>query len=317
MARTLALTGGTGFIGQTLVCQLAAHGWQVRALYRPESWRRTFPLAGVCWIEGSMEDESSLHRLLDGVDAVIHCAGSVRGVTRLDFDRVNIHGVNTLVTATARKAVPRLLALSSLAAREPSLSHYAASKREGERILAAKADGIAWTILRPPAVYGPGDRELRPLFQWFERGIAPVPKGVNGRFSLIYIDDLVEAIKALLNCPAAHGMTFALHDGRINGYSWEQVVGIAASLCGQPVRQLRISPVILQLAAAINVALSRFMGRLPMLSPGKVRELTHPNWVCDNAALTQVTGWEPRILLEEGLRRTMSWPGLAGKSRDG
>ncbi len=316
MASTLALTGGTGFIGQALVRWLASNGWRVRALYRSESGDRTFPLAGVCWIKGSLEDEASLHRLMDGVEAVIHCAGSIRGITRADFDRANVHGMRALVHAATRKAVPRLLVLSSLAAREPSLSHYAASKREGERLLAEKAGDIAWTILRPPAVYGPGDRELRPLFQWFERGIAPIPGNSHGRFSVIYIDDLLEAITASLNCPTTHSMTFTLHDGRINGYCWEQVIGIAASLCGRPIRQLRISPVLLHAIATINLALSWPWRRLPMLSPGKVREFTHPNWVCNNVALTQATGWKPQVLLEEGLGRTMNWPGFAGRSID-
>lgn len=316
MANTLALTGATGFIGQALLRPLVAAGWEVHALCRAESWHRRSPLTGVGWIKGSMEDESSLHCLLDRADAVIHCAGSVRGITRADFDRINAYGMQTLVHAAIRKAVPRLIALSSLAAREPSLSHYGASKREGERILAEKAGDMAWTILRPPAVYGPGDKELRPLFQCLERGIAPVPGAANGRISLVYIDDLVEAIKALLNCPAAHGMTFTLHDGHSNGYGWDQVIAIATSLCGRPIRQWHIPPLLLHAVAAVNLALSRPMRRLPMFSPGKVREFTHPDWSCDNTALTQATGWEPKILLEEGLRRTMGWSGFAGKSHD-
>lgn len=311
MASTLALTGGTGFIGRALARQLADNGWHVRALCRPESWNRTFALTGVNWIQGSLEDEASLHRLLNGADAAIHCAGNIRGMARADFDRTNVRGTQTLVHAATRQAVPRLLLLSSLAAREPSLSHYAASKREGERVLAEKGGEMAWTIFRPPAVYGPEDRALRPLFQWFERGIAPIPAHSQGRFSVIYIDDLLEAVIASLPCPATHYRTFALHDGRTNGYNWEQLTEIAASLCGRPVRRLHIPLTVLHTIAAMSITLSRIRRHPPMLSPGKVRELIHPNWVCDNTALTQATGWEPRIPLEAGLQRTMGWPNPA------
>ena len=97
------------------------------------------------------------------MNAVVHCAGVVRGATRGDFESVNVSGVAALATISSeQQPPPRFLSLSSLAAREPSLSYYAASKREGERALAQTAGDMQWAVLRPPAVYGKGDKELLP-----------------------------------------------------------------------------------------------------------------------------------------------------------
>ena len=75
---------------------------------------------------------------------------------------------------TEQQHLPRFISISSLAAREPHLSPYAESKKKGEEILAKRAGDRPWAVLRPPAVYGPGDKELLPLFRWMFRGIGPV-----------------------------------------------------------------------------------------------------------------------------------------------
>jgi len=206
MTRTVAVTGATGFIGKALVNALPACGWSVRALSRSSSKLNDYKGLSIQWVDGSLENVGSLQRLLADVDAVIHCAGAVRGITPAQFDQVNETGVRRLVEiALAQKTPPRLIVLSSLAAREPSLSPYAASKRKGEEVLLAVRDELDWLALRPPAVYGPGDRELRPLFQ--------LMGAREARFSLIYVDDLVQAIiRGLEMAPCPSGI-FELDDG--------------------------------------------------------------------------------------------------------
>ena len=140
MKYTIALTGATGFIGATIARRLLAEGCKIRALTRATSDRS--PLAGldVHWVEGALENLDSLSRLVFGVEAVVHCAGAVRGATEDHFKRINVDGVARLVYAAARQhPLPRFLLISSLAAREPELSFYASSKRQGEAILAAQA----------------------------------------------------------------------------------------------------------------------------------------------------------------------------------
>jgi nucleoside-diphosphate-sugar epimerase len=302
------LTGATGFIGSTTARHLKAAGWQVRALVRRGSEGRLAPGTVTECLEGSLEEPSSLRRLVKGVHAVIHCAGAVRGATRGDFDRANVEGVTRIVQAAVAQTVkPRFLLLSSLAAREPGLSHYAASKRRGERALAAEARVLQWVALRPPAVYGPGDKELLPLFRAMGRGVAPILAGPGARVSLLYVEDLAGAVLQWLDSRSETSGVFELHDGRARGYSWHDVMDTAARVCGRRVVPVPVPALLLKTTAAISLAISRLSGSAPMLTPGKVRELRHSNWVCDNAAWHQASGWTPRFSLEAGLRLTPGW----------
>jgi nucleoside-diphosphate-sugar epimerase len=260
----------------------------------------------VTWVEGDLGDERSLHALVTGTDAVVHCAGAVRGAGAAGFERINAEGTRRLAEAAAAlPKAPRFLLMSSLAARMPQLSEYAASKRHGELALEAAGANLRWTVLRPPVVYGPGDRELLPLFRWVARGIAPLPAGSTGRFSLLYVDDLAVAVTRWLEADRGHGRTFELDDGHREGYDWDTVLAVAARVLreGAPVRRLRVPLAALKLAATANLAVARLVGYDPMLTPGKVREITHPDWLCDSHDFASAIGWRAAIGLEEGLAR--------------
>jgi nucleoside-diphosphate-sugar epimerase len=289
-----------------LLPRLVGAGWRVRALYRPRAGRVLRSLPGVEWLAGDLADERALDALVAGADAVVHCAGAVRGATRADFDRVNAESAGRIARAAASQPrAPRFLLISSLAARMPELSAYAASKREGERAVAGALGARPWTVLRPCAVFGPGDREILPLFRCIARGFVPLPGRGAGRFSLIYVDDVATAVTSWLAADTGYGETFELDDARPGGYDWDTVVQIAGRVLreGAPVRRVRVPLPLLDLAAATNLAAARLLGYAPMLTPGKVRELTHPDWVCDSRAFAQATGWRPAFGLETGLAR--------------
>ena len=307
MAETIAITGATGFVGAAVAQRLAAAGHRVQALIRPASTHKKPSDFAADWIEGDLDAGQSLHRLVDGVDVVIHCAGAVRGATQEQFNRVNADGLAHLIQVMAdQNPRPRLLSMSSLAAREPHLSQYAASKRQGERILAEQGQQLSWTIYRPSAVYGPGDREILPVFKWMTRGIAPVLGSGNGRFSLIYVKDLADAVVKWLDHDGCQSGTYELHDGHPGGYSWHDVIDMIKQHRSKSLVRLKIPLVLVKLVAAVNLLAARTIGYAPMLTPGKVCELSHPDWVCDNTALNSATGWSPQILLPEGLQLTLA-----------
>ncbi|CAB1056233.1 Nucleoside-diphosphate-sugar epimerase [Olavius sp. associated proteobacterium Delta 1] len=307
MADTIALTGATGFVGAAVARRLTTAGHRIQALIRPASIYKQPADIAAEWIAGDLDDVQSLQRLVKGVAAVIHCAGAVRGSTREHFNRINADGLARLVRATVNQhPMPRLLLISSLSAREPHLSHYAASKRQGERLLTEQSHQLSWTIYRPCAVYGPGDREILPVFKWMAKGIAPVLGSGNGRFSLIYVNDLAEAIATWLDRNCCQSGTYELHDGNPGGYSWHDVINTIRQLRRKAMVRLQIPLVLVKLTAALNLLAARTVGYAPMLTPGKVCELSHPDWVCDNAALISATGWTPKILLPEGLQLTLS-----------
>ena len=302
----VALTGATGFIGAALLSHLTVSGWRVRALFRQRSGRIPASAPGVEWLQGDLDDPSTLSALVADADAVIHCAGTVRGAREADFDRVNAEGAGRIAEAAATAPqAPRLLLMSSLAARMPDLSHYAASKWRGECAVKATSETLRWTVLRPPAVFGPGDRELLPLFRCIASGFAPVPAGAAGRFSLLHVDDLAAAVLHWLGADTGYGETFELDDGRPGGYDWDTVVTLAGRALreGRLVRRVPIPRAVLALAALANLGAARVLGYAPMLTPGKVREITHPDWLCDSHAFARATGWRPTIGLESGLAR--------------
>jgi len=306
-SETIALTGATGFIGAALAERLAGTGRRVKALIRPASTHRQPAAPAVRWIEGDLEDMASLQRLAEGVDAVIHCAGAVRGATRDAFNRVNADGVARMVqVALDQHPAPRFLLISSLAAREPDLSYYAASKKQGETILAEKAGRLPWTIFRPCAVYGPGDREMLPVLRWMAKGIAPVLGDGSRRFSLLYVKDLVEAVIQWLDGSCCRSGIYELHDGHPRGYSWHDVIDAVRQLRAKDIVRLKIPLALVRAAAALNQFAARSFGYAPMLTPGKVRELCHADWICDNTPLHAAVGWSPRTLLMEGLQQTLA-----------
>ena len=253
-------------------------------------------------VQGSLADADTLHQLCADCSAVIHGAGAVRGSSQAEFDRVNLSGTAAIIDAVKSQAKPPLLLLlSSLAASQAHLSWYAHSKRAGELQL-EQEEQIDWIILRPPAVYGPGDKEMLPVFQMMSHGIAPVAGSIDARISLIHVTDLVEAIIACLREEASQHQVLTLCDGKTAGYNWREMADLAEHTWSRRVRLWQLPKWLLDAVAAGNLRLARITGRAPMLTPPKLRELRHPDWVVDNQAITRITGWYPKIGLKEGLQ---------------
>jgi nucleoside-diphosphate-sugar epimerase len=240
---------------------------------------------------------------MDGAYSIIHVAGRVRGRDDADFMPVNAEGVARVAqVARDTPSVARFVLISSLAAREPGLSPYAASKRAGEARLAEVAEGsdLRCAVLRPPAIYGPGDQELLPLLQLMARGVVPMPGAAGARASLLHVDDLAKAGVKLLDSPAQG--TYELHDGHDAGYSWEEIATIVEGAAGRGRGwRVKLPEGVLRSVATINLLAARLFGYLPMMTPGKINELRHPDWVCDNTEITLATGWQPNISLHDGL----------------
>lgn len=297
---SILLTGATGFIGRRIQNRLIAEGFRLRVLARAASARAGFLHPRAELVNGTLADPGALARGVAGTMAVINCAGSVRGLSWEDFEVANVSGVRQLCAAIDNlSAPPALLHLSSLAAVEPELSSYARSKREGEAVL-AEFPQIAWTVFRPPAVYGPGETEMRGALAWARRGIVVVPGGDRRqRLSMLHVDDLVSAVLAWLANPPAHRhAVYTLDDGSAQGYDWNE---FAAAVTRRSPVFVGLPRGLLDAVARLNEAVARRTGRPIMLSRGKVRELTHSRWVADNTAFSAASGWQPRIALAEGV----------------
>lgn len=308
--RTVALTGATGFVGARILRMLTARGIAVRALTR-----RPQPEApGVEWISGDLETDAALQQLTTGADAIIHCAGLIKARSAKEFDRVNNLGCGRLCRATRMVADksgdavrPHFLLISTLAARLPEISAYAASKRAGEQSMAESLGNIPWTVLRPPGVYGPGDTEILRLLRVMRHGIALSPGGFDGRFSLLHVDDLADAVCAALGRPEIYSKVVELDDGHKGGYSMDDVRQIVEPILERKIRLLPVPGPVLGLMGAGNEMLGYLSSRVPMLTRGKARELAHKDWVSDGAAINRMIGWLPQIGLPAGMADTIAW----------
>ncbi len=297
-----ALTGATGFIGRALSQHLLGSGHDVRALARA-AHRITDSRVKV--IEGSLEDRDSLRKLVDQSDAVIHLAGSVAGLHRRDFFKTNAAGTTHLVETMEQSSshVP-LIAVSSLAARHPELSDYAASKRAGEEII--KASSLSWALIRPPAVHGPEDVALRPLWQLMRHGLLPEFSEPSARFSMIHVSDLAEAIATVCTqWSVCERQVLELDDQyhfeSQKGYGWMELETIGQAVFGRKIHRLPIPKSVLLSAAGLADVIA-WLRRTPnVFTVGKVHELRYPTWVANHANTWQEIGWSPRRQLHDTL----------------
>lgn len=295
---TIALTGATGFVGQAVLDVLARKKVLARAL------ARTVPAethAFVDWIPGSLSDPQALAHLLAGTEVVLHIAGLTTAHDPADLEAANVAGTLALVEAARQAGVKRFVFVSSLAAREPELSAYGASKAKAEKIVAAS--GLDWTTVRPPAVYGPRDKDMFELFRMARRGFVPMPP--PGRTSLIHVHDLAELLVALL--PGGEGVTgelFEPDDGREQGWSHRELARTIGWAVGT-------RPWVPHLSAGALARLARldrtFRRDKAKLTADRVRYMVHPDWVCDPARSVPPDIWTPRVPTRAGLKGTARW----------
>jgi nucleoside-diphosphate-sugar epimerase len=256
---------------------------------------------------GDLDDLPALHRLVEGADAIIHVAGVVKARHAAEFHKVNVEGTRHLATALAAASPElRVIHVSSLAAREPGLSPYCASKRGGEAAIAALPNPERLTILRPPAVYGPGDPEIFPMFKAAALGLCAYPAARQSRASLIHGADLAAAIVAAIAAPLPDPL-YELDDGHPGGYDWAEIGAALSAALGRKVRMVRVPrPALAAIAAGVEVH-RRVAGSLTALSLAKVPELYHRDWAARGPRLEARTGWKPVFDITKGFADTLAW----------
>lgn len=305
--RVVAVTGATGFLGLHLVRALAHEGARIRILARRdpahEFWR------GIAFdvVPGSLENPQSLERLAAGADAVVHAAGLIKARNRAEFLRANRDGTRAVAQAVRQYApAARFVAVSSLAAREPQLSPYAASKRAGEEAARAVYGNAQkqFVIVRPPAIYGPWDRETLAIFKAASH--AAVPVFGSGRTAIVHATDAAAAIARLAMGAGAAGL-YALADTSPAGYPVKELLGEAARAVGGNPRFVRIPDGVLLAAGQASAWWGRLNGRAPIFTLGKAREMLHPDWSVAPGEMLPSAIYQPKIGISEGFRETASW----------
>jgi nucleoside-diphosphate-sugar epimerase len=307
----ILVTGATGFLGRRLVEELSRRGHSLVALVRPTSDTRALVAAGVRLQQGAIEPGEPLDRALDGVEAIIHAAGGGRVHRTFELYEQNTRTTLSLLDAALRTPkLARFVLVSSLAARGPApwrpgqgesrgigpVSDYGKSKRAAESAVLALAGRLHVTVIRPPAIYGPGDDRFLPLFRAARRGIAP--RVSPGYTSLVEVGDCARALADAVEGPQPSGRVY--DDAEPTPLTWEEV-SIHAGISLQTVP--RVIPVPAPVIRALGVvgelgALVR--GRASFLSRDKARDALAADWVGDPARLERELGWRARSCFAEG-----------------
>jgi nucleoside-diphosphate-sugar epimerase len=314
--RTL-VTGATGFVGGLLVERLRERGDTVVALVRRPERAADLARLGVELVSGDLANRTALAAAATGCDVVYHVAGAIAGRNEAEFMAVNRDGTQAVVEAATAAKVARFVLVSSLAAAGPTtpgrplrgdepprpVSQYGRSKLAAEAVV--RASGLGWAILRPPAVYGPRDREMLRIFRAVSTlGIAPVFGNGRQELSLVFGPDLVDALISAGTSVIAGQTWYPAHPEVV---TTRGLIAAVATAAGRPARVVPIPFVVGRGLLALTDLAARIAGRATVLSRDKGNELFQPAWLADPAAFTAATGWTASHDLARGARATFAW----------
>ncbi len=317
------VTGGTGFIGSRLVRRLLAEGRTVRLLARsPEKARALFD-DKVVVIPGDLGDRQALARGCRGADTVFHLAAQVGDFgPRRGYYRTNVEGTRSVVDAAEGAGVGRFVYVSTNAVTgirrtavtdesapyEKTGGHYGISKGMAERIIRDRhrENGFPGVVLRPPVVYGPGSANwvLRPLGLMKEGKMVLVDSG-RGLCWHVFVDNLIDAILLAAGHPEAVGEVFIVSDGK-DDTTWADYFNLLAKTAGYGPVAGNVPKVLAVAVAHASYALYSLLGIRPKLTPLGVGILTSGAPVSIKKARA-VLGYEPKVDLNEGMRRVGEW----------
>lgn len=312
---TIALTGASGFLGRALLRKLLKQGYNIRALLRQDSlsqdaiFAKYISQGQLDIITGSLTDEASLYNLCQDMDVLIHCAGMVKALNPDDLYQTNGTATGRLFDIAQECGVKRGLYISSLAAREAEISHYAASKCDGEERIATTIDKnrMGWDVIRPPAIYGPGDRQVLLFFKMIARKMALIANHKQASISMIHVQDVVDAIYAWLRSKQATQNIYEICGAGDDGYIWEDITHIAADIL--KVKPWIIYPPVWMITFICwaSQKIGQLRGEASILSMDKLGEIRHGDWQVHDHRFEDQFGWSPKINLDQGFAQTIIW----------
>jgi nucleoside-diphosphate-sugar epimerase len=314
------VTGASGFLGGHVAELLSARGDRVRALVRKTSNRKHLEkLANVDLVEGSVESMDRVRAAVDGVDAVVHCAGVVKARGVDEFFAVNVGGTSNLVEATRRLGLKRFVHVSSLEACGPStdgspvdpaqenpVTAYGRSKLAAEKVVLSAKDDMPVVILRPGAIYGPRDGEILEAFRSIQRGLLPLVDGGGAKGVWIYATDCARACIRAIEADVPSGRIYFVDDG-CGPIEQRQMLTDAERALGKKalVRASLPVPVLMAVARGVE-ALGRVTNRPVMLTREKANMLLQ-HWVCSSDATRRELGWQPEVPWDQGVQLAVRW----------
>jgi nucleoside-diphosphate-sugar epimerase len=316
------VTGATGFVGSHLVEALRRGGVEVTALARSPEKAAVLRALGVLVVSGDLHNRASLDQAAADQDVIYHVAGVVAARSEAEFLSANEEGTRNVLAASERRGRPRFVLVSSLAAGGPAtrgapldgseppkpVTAYGRSKLAAERLV--MTSDLPWSIVRPPIVYGPRDREVLKVFRLARLGVAPVFGDGTQELSAVHAADLAGALIAVGTSTTTIARTYtACHPEVFTSAEFGRAVGAAM---GRSVGTLRIPSVLGRALLSLTETSARLTGQTTILTTDKANEFFQPAWTGNPTPLTRDCGWKARYDLRGGLADTYQWYRKAG-----
>ncbi|MDW7998844.1 MAG: NAD(P)-dependent oxidoreductase [Thermodesulfovibrio sp.] len=309
------VTGATGFIGSHLTEALIKENFDVYCIVRNPLKLRFLQGLNVRLIQGDCSQKETIEKIDWNFDYVFNLSGITKASHPEEFFQSNYIGTKNLVELVAERnpSIKRFVHVSSLAAvgpckdgfsvtenTEPSpVSDYGKSKLLGERAVIFFKDKIPITIIRPPAVYGPRDIDFLTFFKMIKSGI--VFYFVNGVYSMIYVDDLINGIITASKSEKAVGETFFIADSQ--PYNTHQIVEAISEALGKRPIKIKIP----QRIGKFLIGVFQKFDKKSIINSDKLKELAQPCWACNTQKAEQLLGFKTKINLKEGMEWTAKW----------
>ena len=315
------VTGASGFIGSHLVEHLLARGYSVRCLLRKTSsteWLKNLPVE---YVYGDLFTPEPLAGAVRGMDIVFHNAGITKAKTREEYFRANAGGTLNLLNAVAAEnpGLRRFVFVSSQTAVGPSptadpisedvspqpITTYGKSKLQAEQECLEMAGKFPVTIVRPPAVYGPRDKDILEFFRTMKKGLQPVVGFGEKYVSLIHARDLVRGIVLAAESPVAAGKIYFVTSKQV--YGWKHVGDVTRKVLGRFALRVTVPEAGVYVIASFAEVFSKFSPKPALINFEKARDMVQDYWTCSGTKAKADFGFEPEISLEDGVRETVQW----------
>lgn len=323
------VTGATGFIGSIMAERLIERARQanqradsgVYCLVRRTSslaWLKDLPVE---LVHGDLFADTALTAALPEITHVFHLAGLTKARTAEEYFRANGEATRHLLELCRRhaKKLERFVYVSSQAAAGPSpdghlltedetpkpISIYGRSKLAGEEACWEFRNELPVTIIRPPVVYGPRERDVYQYFKQVKMGIRLRLGWRERRVSLIHVNDLVNGILLASEHQRAIGETYFLTNPR--AYDWHELGQKMTAVMQRKTIGITIPEWVVPALAALAELGAKMSGKPALLNFDKVKEMRQHYWVCSGEKAKQHFGFVPVLSVEEGLQNTWRW----------
>jgi nucleoside-diphosphate-sugar epimerase len=315
------ITGATGFIGSHLTEALHLKGYKLRVILRNTSNRRWIEHLPIEYIVGDLNDINFLNKAVEGVDYIYNLAGVTKARNEAEYFRSNHEATRNLLAATLlnNQGLKRFVQISSQTVSGPSkegkpvdeetpcrpITTYGRSKLEAERECLKLTDKLPITIIRPPAVYGPRDKDIYEFFKTMNKGIHPMIGFSDTYISLIHVSDLVRGILLAGEHEKSVGGTFFISSERY--YNWKEVGDITSKIMKKRAIRIRV-PVVCVYGISVIAEIAAFFSRKPaLLNIEKAKDLVQRAWTCNIEKARKELGYREELTIEDGIRDTVKW----------